>query len=60
MLEDERKAPGEYKKLLKSICSFDKKACKEFSGIVREITEDERWHAEEVKRAIEDYCHGKF
>ena len=56
MLEDEQKAPGEYKKLLKSICSFDKKACREMTGIVREIIEDEKWHAKEVEQAIEDYC----
>lgn len=30
MLKDEQKAHGEYKKLLKSVCSFDKKACNEF------------------------------
>jgi rubrerythrin len=56
MLEDEQKAPGEYEKLLKSICSFDKKACRAMTPIIKSITEDERWHAKAVKEAIDEYC----
>lgn len=56
MYLDEIHAPGEYSKLLKSLCSFDKKICREMTPVIQSNVRDEKRHAKVIKEALDAYC----
>jgi hypothetical protein len=56
MRVDEMAAPGDYRTLLKSICSFDKRMCQEMTPVIQSIIGDEKRHAKVVKEALDAYC----
>ena len=56
MYLDEDKAPREYRKLLKSLCSFDKDMCREMTPVINSIIKDETRHGKAVKKALDEYC----